>query len=231
MLSITQPNSITMTSVDFLEKIINPARSQSGEGTVRYNDFITRVKAELDTTHDEIFVMESTGGRTRQAVYLDYDQMMLVGMRESKSVRKAVLAKLHELEIHQSPKLSQDEQLLQLANGVIRLTKERDDAIRTKAQINDKRTATLMNKASQDAKKIKKLESQLQNQGEYLSIMASGLPQRIDTEFKINVQTWRVLKQMSTAMNRDIIKVEDPRYGEVNTYHVDVIDEFKAVYL
>lgn len=111
------------------------------------------------------------------------------------------------------------------------IASQRNEALATKAQINDKRTATLMNKASQDAKKIKRLENQLQDQGSYLSIMASRLPQRIDTEFKSNVQTWRILKQISESMGHDIIKVDDPRYGQANTYHLDVIEKFKEDYL
>ncbi len=144
--------------------------------------------------------------------------------------RLKIIDRWHELELN-IPQLTQDQQLLQLAEGVIRLTKERDEAIKTKAQINDKRTATLMNKASQDAKKIKKLESQLQHVGEYISLLAAKLPQRIDTEFKSNVQTWRVLKQISESLGHEIIKAKDERYGEVNTYHVDVIDVFKSEYL
>ena len=108
---------------------------------------------------------------------------------------------------------------------------ERDHAIATKAQINDKRTATLMNKASQDAKRIKKLESKLQDAGTHLSLIAARLPERIDTEFKSNVQTWRVLKQISLDMNCDIVKVDDQRYGQANTYHIDVIEKFKELYL
>lgn len=144
----------------------------------------------------------------------------------------AIVDRWQELEAQQAPKpLTQDEQLIQLAQGVIRLTKERDEAIRTKAQINDKRTATLMNKASQDAKRIKKLEDQLQNQGDYLSIIAANLPQRVDTEIKPNVQTWRILKDISKIMDKDIKKTKDPRYGEVNTYHISVIESFKKLYL
>ena len=86
-----------MTSVEFLELMINPARVEEGQGEVRYNDFFTKVKDELEPSHDELFVMESTGGRSRQFMNLDQDQMMLVGMRESKVVRKNVLAKIKQL--------------------------------------------------------------------------------------------------------------------------------------
>lgn len=162
---------------------------------------------------------------------LDYRNTMVVVSGYSPELRAAVVDRWLELEESARPKaLTQDEQLLQLAQGVIRLTQERDEAIRTKAQINDKRTATLMNKASQDAKRIKKLEDQLQDQGEYLAIIPAGLPQYVDTETKAHVQSWRVLKEMSIAMEKDIKKVDDPRYGKVNTYHVDVISAFRKLY-
>lgn len=144
-------------------------------------------------------------------------------------VTSEVLPQIRKTGSYTKP-LSQDQQLLQLAQGVIRLTQERDAAIKEKAYINDKRTATLMNKASQDAKRIKKLEDQLQDQGEYLSVIAANLPQRVDTELKPNVQTWRILKNISTIMEKDIKKTKDPRYGEVNTYHIDVIEAFKKQY-
>ena len=111
------------------------------------------------------------------------------------------------------------------------LSKQRDEAIKTKAQINDKRTATLMNKASQDAKKIRKLESLMQDVGDYRSMRAERLPQRIDTEFKTYVQTWRVLKQISESLGHEIRKADDELYGSVNIYHVDVIEAFRQEYL
>lgn len=94
---IAANQDLTMTSVEFLELMINPARVEEGQGEVRYNDFFTKVKDELEPSHDELFVMESTGGRSRQVMNLDQDQMMLVGMRESKAVRKNVLAKIKQL--------------------------------------------------------------------------------------------------------------------------------------
>ncbi|MCP4799612.1 MAG: hypothetical protein GY893_06635 [bacterium] len=108
-------NEVTMTSLDFLNEIINPARLAAGEKVSRYADFLTRVKDELDLSHDEIFVMDSTGGRTREVANLDVDQMLLIGMRESKAVRKSVLEKLKQLSTPQ-PKLPQTfSEALQLA--------------------------------------------------------------------------------------------------------------------
>ncbi|MCP4279524.1 MAG: hypothetical protein GY776_05900, partial [Alteromonas sp.] len=46
------------------------------------------------------------------------------------------------------PVLTQEQQVLAIAHQLIETTKQRDEAIKTKAHINDKRTATLMNRAS-----------------------------------------------------------------------------------
>lgn len=224
-LIVQQASDISISSVDFLIEFINPSRLDAGEGVTRYSDFIARVIDELDLSHDEIFVMKTTGGRTRQFVNLDQDQMLLVGMRESKKVRKSVLAKLKEL-----TKPKQDPIVL-LAQKVLQQDAEIKLLEKTKAHINDKRTATVMGKLGAATKKIKSLEARFQELGTHISLKAAKLPQRIDTEFKMNVQTWRVLKQISDELGMPIKKVSDDNYGEVNTYHVDVIDAFKAEYM
>lgn len=184
----------------------------------------------LISGNETYYVNEQNKQKYPMFVFSYRDTMMIVS-GYSAELRAKIIDRWQDLEAQQKPVLTTDQQLLQLAQGVIRLTTERDEAIKTKAHINDKRTATLMNKASQYAKKIKKLESKLQNAGSHLSLTAAKLPQRIDTEYKANVQTWRVLKQISEAMQLDIVKVTDERYGEVNTYHIDVIERFKTEYL
>ncbi|EBG5613183.1 hypothetical protein FI206_02630 [Salmonella enterica subsp. enterica] len=85
-----------MSSLDFLNNIINPAREAAGENPIRYRDFLRRVIDELEELPaSESFVRY---GNTVTFYTLNYDQMMLVGMRESKAVRKVVLARIKELE-------------------------------------------------------------------------------------------------------------------------------------
>jgi uncharacterized protein YlbG (UPF0298 family) len=87
-----------------------------------------------------------------------------------------------------------------------------------------------MNKASQDAKKIKKLESQLQSVGDYKSLTAVGIHKYVVIGGK-NKSVATIMKKLSSEMGFEIKKVEDSRYGFVNTYHIDVIEAFKAEYL
>lgn len=229
---VSNPEEITMTSFDFLNEIINPLREMAGQTPHKNTAFVRKIEDEIDELGAVKFI--DRFGNSMKVYDLNYDQMFLVGMRESKAVRKAVLSKLKELAKASSGKVVQLPDFSNPAEAARAWAEQFERAAiaeKTKAQINDKRTATLMNKASQDAKKIKKLESQLQDQGSYLSLIAADLPQRVDTEMRLNVQSWRLLKRISETLGYEIVKVKDPRYGEVNTYHVDVIEEFKHQYL
>lgn len=123
------------------------------------------------------------------------------------------------------------EKLIETEKEKIAITHERDEAIKTKALISDKKTATAMNTASRLSRENKILQSKLQDVGEYLSVIAAGLPQRVATELNDNAQTWRVLMKICKEMKLPPKKVKDERYGEVNTYHLSVIHKFKSDYL
>ncbi|HGL3854502.1 TPA: hypothetical protein ACKE3U_003831 [Klebsiella aerogenes] len=96
---------VSMSSLDFLESIINPARVEAGEKPVRPSDFHARVNDEIDEKLNyENFVVGKTGHKTYYTT-LTLDQMMLVGMRESKNVRRKVLEKLKALSRAPEPAL------------------------------------------------------------------------------------------------------------------------------
>lgn len=86
-----------MSSLDFLNNIINPARVDAGESSHEPRKFLAKIEDELE--------LDGTGkkfrlnnNQTQTAYYdLDLDQMMLVGMRESKAVRRSVLARLKDI--------------------------------------------------------------------------------------------------------------------------------------
>lgn len=84
---------LTMSSRELLE-LVNAARSAAGESQIRYNDFMARVKDELDGDHYEIFVVQNPNNTASEVAALTPEQCMLVSMRESKAVRRAVRDKL-----------------------------------------------------------------------------------------------------------------------------------------
>ena len=84
-----------MSSRDLLD-LINEVRAQFNEKPVRLNDFNSRIADELDGENYETFVVQNFNNTESIVFELTIDQCMLIGMRESKGVRKNVLAILKE---------------------------------------------------------------------------------------------------------------------------------------
>jgi len=118
---------LTMSSID-LRDIVNDAREEAGQSRVRNDQFVARIKDELG---DEL------GGCKKIAypgtgAFMDYydltpDQCMLVGMRESKAVRRKVLEKL---KVMRSPVV----QVPQTLAGALRLAADQAEHIEQQAQ-------------------------------------------------------------------------------------------------
>jgi phage antirepressor YoqD-like protein len=90
--------SRTISSI-VLRDMVNEARTQAGEAKVRNDQFIIRVQDEIGNELGECKFIAHPQSRVDMASYdLTLDQCMLVGMRESKAVRRSVLQKLKELE-------------------------------------------------------------------------------------------------------------------------------------
>jgi len=108
-------NTQTMTSLE-LRDIINSSRQSSNEPKVRNDQLIDRIKDELE---GELGVCKKIAhpqsGVEMKYYDLTIDQCTLVGMRESKSVRRNVLAKLKELESGQKKIPQSFAEALQLA--------------------------------------------------------------------------------------------------------------------
>lgn len=92
-----------MVSSNLLE-LVNKARVAADERPVRHNDFVARCRDELDGEHYESFVVQNSNKTNTEYLKLTEDQCKLVAMRESKSVRRAVLEELKRLHT-QKPEL------------------------------------------------------------------------------------------------------------------------------
>ncbi|EHF3714397.1 hypothetical protein EH257_20935, partial [Shigella flexneri] len=93
-------NEFSMSSYEFLIEVVNPARAEAGEAPVRNDQFLARVRDELDDckTFATERITPRGGGRQMESITLTGDQLLLVGMRESKAVRRKVLDYIRRIE-------------------------------------------------------------------------------------------------------------------------------------
>lgn len=89
-MNLINSNIKTMSSRELLE-IINQVRSDIGEPLLRLNSFNLKIEDELEGDHYTKNVVENSNQTISYIYDLTLDQCILIGMRESKSVRRSVL--------------------------------------------------------------------------------------------------------------------------------------------
>lgn len=112
MLTQFNHNQKTMSSKELLD-LINQVRAEMNEPQIRLNKFNEKIEDELEGDYYTKSVVQNSNN-TESIVYgLSIEQCILIGMRESKGVRKNVLRVLRQ---KQSPQLPQTlSEALQLA--------------------------------------------------------------------------------------------------------------------
>ena len=141
------------------------------------------------------------------------DQLYLAIIHaESEAVRVDALKELEEIN----------------KQGVKALTAERDEAIRTKAQIGSRREATAMNTASQKSKECERLREQIGDSKTYKAATAiAWLPDYFDMSNRglygsLAAKLKKLEAEMPPAFSH--IDIQDSRWGSVKAYHVAVIE-------
>jgi len=109
---------------------------------------------------------------------------------------------------------------------------QRDEAIRTKAHINNKKTATAMATASVLSRQNKKLKEKLGDGEKYKTVKAiPWLRKYFDLRIKPKPayqQIGKKLTNLSNFLGFEIRKIKtDSEWDTVNAYHVDVINQFE----
>ncbi|MDV7210132.1 hypothetical protein [Azotobacter beijerinckii] len=212
---------VTMTSLELLD-LVNEARADAGEPNIRANVFADRIKDELDGEHYKSFVVQNLNGTQSEVFELTSDQCMLVSMRESKAVRRKVLAKLNAL----ASKLNQQsaatlptysDALRQLADQIdenTRLSAERDHAIATKALIGSKREASAMAKASALSRENNALLEELGRNQKHATVIAV---ERASGR-KLPKTAYVPLRRWCKAHGIEANDVPDERHGSVKAW-------------
>lgn len=101
MLAQFSTNQASMSSRDLLD-LINQVRSDLGEPLLRLNSFNLKIEDELDGENYTKNVVQNFNNTESIVFELTIDQCMLIGMRESKAVRKNVLAILKQKQLPQT---------------------------------------------------------------------------------------------------------------------------------
>jgi len=200
----------TMNSRDLLD-LINDARLQNNEPEIRLNKFNEKIENELEGDHYTKSVVQNSNNTESVIYQLTNDQCMLLSMRESKAVRRSVLEKLKTPVLDLTDPVVLHGLLLQTTAQIQVIKAERDEAIRTKAQISDRKTATALNTASQATKKANKLQAELGRCTSNATIIAVE-------KLTGDKYAWMPLRKWCKAQGVKAIEVVDARYGLVKAW-------------
>lgn len=183
-------------------------------------------------------------GEKRPMYVLSKDGFMMVAMGyttpEAMAIKESYIARFNEMEERlrnsipglpnfQNPALAARAWAEQYERRQIAET-QRDEAIRTKAWINDKKTATAMATASAAVRKVNALEDELGRGKRYKAVKAIPwlLTEFIESRGMYSI-VGKALKRMSTDLGYSIEKIATPEYPDgINAYHVDVIAAFRT---
>jgi len=135
-------------------------------------------------------------------------QAIAVGSKLNNALLMKLVMKLEKVNTPALPK-TYKEALLEL----IEKEEQLENAIKTKAYISDKKTATALNTASQKSKQVKKPEIELDKSKDYSTIKRMTM---LNHGIKFD---WRILKSIDKEMEVDTISVFDYNYGSVKSYH------------
>ena len=120
------------------------------------------------------------------------------------------------------------EALVASEKAKLALQAERDEAVRTKAMIGSKREATAMATASAKSRECEKLREQIGDSKTHKAVTAiTWLPDYFNISDRgVYIALAHKLKKLEAEMPPKYahIDIEDPRWGSVKAYHVDVIE-------
>ena len=162
--------------------------------------------------------MEATGGRPTAVYDLNERDTYLVIAGYSDEVRARIIDRWQELEAQNQPPAPADlsrMDILKLAleseQARIQAEAERDEAIRTKAQIGSKREATAMQAAGAAKREAARLKEQLGVSARHATVRAVHTMTKTEYPW-LPMRHWCKREQIAPA------SVVDPLYGEVKAW-------------
>ena len=245
-LATTADTTVTMTSRELVD-FINNHRKKEAEGSgyafpskgfakLGHDDFMRKCPEVLGggvRNFSDTYVHEQNG-QTYPCYRFPKREATLMAMSYSYALQAAVYDHMTALEakaaqpVQPPVALPHDyitalEHLLESKKAEQLAIAQRDEAIRTKAQISDRKTATAMATASAATKKAKKLEIELDRSRQYATV------KRMEMLYHGQIFNWRLLKSASADVGMPPVDVFDANYGKVKAYHADAWMEAYAL--
>lgn len=192
---------------------------------------LTELYEKTDLLRFEHIYLDSYG-REQPCYQLPKNEVLILCSGYSIPLRAAIVRRLDELEKQSMPK-TLPEALRLYANELEMkelAIKQRDEAIKTKAWISDKKTATAMATASAKARENEKLKEQIGDSKTYKQVKAiPWLSEFFDLKNAgVYIALGNQLKKMSAAMRYPCRTLDDSRYSQgVKAYHIDVIEALR----
>ncbi len=247
LIPLAQPanNPVTMTSLELVD-FINSHRKEQAEGSgcafpskgfakLEHADFMKKAPEVLGKDVGNFSdIYRDSYGRAQPAYRFPKREATLMAMSYSYALQAAVYDHMTALEakvaqpVQPTVALPQDyitalEHLLESKKAEQLAIAQRDEAIRTKAQIGDRKTATAMATASAATKKANKLEIELDRSKQYATV------KRMEMLYHGQSFNWRLLKSASADVGVPPVDVFDANYGKVKAYHADAWMEAYAL--
>ena len=221
IINLNDNNTITMTSLELVD-FIN-ARRENGEATLAHSDFLKKVPLVLgpEVAGNFSCYYRASNGKQNPMYRLPKREACLMAMSYSYELQAAVFDKMTALEqkaAGQPPIPKTLPEALRLAadlaerNEVLEI--ERDEAIRTKAQIGSKREASAMAKASAAVREVNRLQGELGRNQNHATIIAV---ERV-TGQKFPRNAYVSLRRWSKSHSISPVEVMDERYGMVKAW-------------
>lgn len=181
------------------------------------------IRAMLDAINEDQLKFERMSpdayGRQQPVFELDREMTELLLTGYSVELRRRVLARWRELEaeVARPTELSRMD-ILQIAMDAERekliAIEQRDEAIRTKSQISDRKTATAMATASAKAREVKRLQQELGRGQMHATVIA--VEKALKRKFPANAYV--ALRKAAKAHGVQPTTVADPRWGTAKAW-------------
>jgi anti-repressor protein len=193
----------------------------------------------VDFTSFNKIVKRETGSTTLKEYYVKIDIAKELSMVERNE--KGKQARKYFLECERQAKTLQEviprslPEALRLYAQEIELKelalKERDHAIKTKAQINNTKTATAMATASAKSKETERVKVEIGNAKKWKQAKAiPWLKEYFNLRNRaVYGQIGKYLTKLSREYGYPLRKMEDSTWGAVNVYPIEAIDKFKEL--